>query len=732
VAAACASPLPPTNGLGETSEDLTTSNALISNALISNALISNALISNALISNALISNALISNALISNALISNALRVDGLTEGHVARQFLAYAYSCAMRPEDSLQLVVRGVDYGMLRGALGLAPQWGREGGSCDEDCQRWISACLMARTNFWGAPVSISLRGNRPELMPDEDELREYPLREGTYFGNLFAEEPEARTLRACAGPGSNVPELTGRFCSVGGGACAIHVAMDCLNPGPPLPRPPRGEPTIFTRYGCGRLDPSSGALVDCTTGGLSIYGDDADGTPMPQAITVYLKGPVSVCGDGLCTGQETSTTCATDCSQGWSRSFGGVYNLSGGAARLPDGDVIFAITAHDTVDLGGGPIKVLRGERAVIVARYAPGGQHRWSRAIAVGAVDVVASAEGGLGRILVDGSGDIYLAAGVYGDAWLFEKKLAIELPQAEAPSVTLLVKLTGAGDLVWAQPVADARSSFMLDPEGNPIAIVTGFKERRQRIVRLARDGGGRAEVEVPASLVPAALHLVREDGAYLMSASPWELDAELRWFDPATGALEPFGVPGRVDGAALAADGGVVTIGMRLLADQTPTAELIRYAPGGAVSWRKHLYGKAEGVPRGDYPGGIPTGVSINRRGEILVVGRFFTPINLENDVLAPNVNLLKQDFFQDVWLARYAPDGRKRWVRKLGGVGDDVPAAAWIDDDDNVVVTGHFSQTGVFAGHILVNESGSGRPNTWNAFITYISGFTRK
>ena len=49
--------------------------------------------------------------------------------------------------------------------SIALAREWGVDQGSCSESCQRWISACLLARTNYWGRPVSISLRG--PPLSP-------------------------------------------------------------------------------------------------------------------------------------------------------------------------------------------------------------------------------------------------------------------------------------------------------------------------------------------------------------------------------------------------------------------------------------------------------------------------------------------------------------------------------------------------------------------------------------
>ena len=41
-------------------------------------------------------------------------------------------------------------------GSLGLAPQWGMEGGKCDTQCQRWVSACVLSRVDFLGVAKPI------------------------------------------------------------------------------------------------------------------------------------------------------------------------------------------------------------------------------------------------------------------------------------------------------------------------------------------------------------------------------------------------------------------------------------------------------------------------------------------------------------------------------------------------------------------------------------------------
>jgi hypothetical protein len=186
------------------------------NALTSNALTSNALTSNALTSNALTSNALTSNALTSNALTSNALR-DPL-----ARELLKYVVSCALDEDDKLVLRIDGRRY-VFEGSLGLAREWGRERGSCDGECQRWVSACVLARVDAAGVKRLISIRGEHRALRPDDNELRRYTDREAAYYGNLFV-EGQPRFL--CLAPGKDSNE---RVCGDSLADCPMKVVGSC-----------------------------------------------------------------------------------------------------------------------------------------------------------------------------------------------------------------------------------------------------------------------------------------------------------------------------------------------------------------------------------------------------------------------------------------------------------------------------------------------------------------------
>src|SRR5689334_8539387 len=136
----------------EENVDETTAAIVAENALISNALVPNALVPNALAPNALAPNALTPNTLSSSAL--DAIKDAGLG-GVLSRLFLKYAVSCAFTPAqsfsfswtDAQNVVHQEVYYGMV----GIAPGWA-SGSLCTQG-QQMVSACIAARTNYYGTP---------------------------------------------------------------------------------------------------------------------------------------------------------------------------------------------------------------------------------------------------------------------------------------------------------------------------------------------------------------------------------------------------------------------------------------------------------------------------------------------------------------------------------------------------------------------------------------------------
>jgi len=118
------------------------------------------------------------------------------------REFLKYLVGCAL-PEGMGAIATSDGNVYELPGSLGLAPNWLTQ--PMTEREQRWVSAGILARTNFFGKQVRISMRNpgsGIASLQTSEEERSEFSIHEGDFFGNLFAENPVA-----CVAVGRRTP---------------------------------------------------------------------------------------------------------------------------------------------------------------------------------------------------------------------------------------------------------------------------------------------------------------------------------------------------------------------------------------------------------------------------------------------------------------------------------------------------------------------------------------------
>ncbi len=151
--------------------------------------------SNRLASNRLASNRLASNRLASNSLGAAALTSSTLIESADGREVFSYIVKCALPAGKSV--AVRdslGTRY-TFAGEIGLAPTWQTTTPTVSE--RRWVTACLLARTNYYGVAVQLSMRGAHTALATASTELRTYTVPEGAFYGDLF--DPNGQTWFAC-----------------------------------------------------------------------------------------------------------------------------------------------------------------------------------------------------------------------------------------------------------------------------------------------------------------------------------------------------------------------------------------------------------------------------------------------------------------------------------------------------------------------------------------------------
>ncbi|MEO8554299.1 MAG: hypothetical protein ABI678_30190 [Kofleriaceae bacterium] len=174
--------------LGESQQDVMTSNKLASNKLASNKLASNKLAANKLAA------ASFATGQLARPLVENA---DG-------REVLTYLVACALGPTQSVAFTSSTGTAYKFTGEIGIAPAWTTRALTLDE--QRWTSACVFARTNYYGIPVALSIRGHHPALGTTSGDLA-YTSLDGGFYGNLF--DPTGPKEYACDGRSTNTQRI-------------------------------------------------------------------------------------------------------------------------------------------------------------------------------------------------------------------------------------------------------------------------------------------------------------------------------------------------------------------------------------------------------------------------------------------------------------------------------------------------------------------------------------------
>jgi hypothetical protein len=206
--------------VGETTNNLLSTNMLSTNLLSTNLLSTNALATAELTGNSLSDGSLEDNSAVKEALYDPA-----------AREVFSYIYACAASQGHTMSISIEGTNYN-FNGALGLADSW--RSGSCDATCQGWVSACVLARSNYYGQSVHLSLRGSHANLGTSAQEVADYPNQEGKFYGNLFTTNAQkfscagpqstANSLRRCTETGSpNACDFTGV------GSCSSCTGSNC-----------------------------------------------------------------------------------------------------------------------------------------------------------------------------------------------------------------------------------------------------------------------------------------------------------------------------------------------------------------------------------------------------------------------------------------------------------------------------------------------------------------------
>jgi uncharacterized delta-60 repeat protein len=119
--------------------------------------------------------------------------------------------------------------------------------------------------------------------------------------------------------------------------------------------------------------------------------------------------------------------------------------------------------------------------------------------------------------------------------------------------------------------------------------------------------------------------------------------------------------------------------------------------IARYNPDGSLAWAK-----LAGGPSNDFGNAI----TVLSDDSTVVTGRF--EISGTFGFNEPNKTILTADRYNDIFIARYNPDGTLAWVKRAGGAKYDEGNGITTLSDDSTVVTGWFDGSATF---------GPGEPN---------------
>jgi hypothetical protein len=191
-----------------------------------------------------------------------ALAEPALAATPEQRQQLTYLIRCAL-PADIVLYAEVGPERFTFPGQMGLAPRWLVAAMTPSEE--RWVSACLLAHVNYFGAHVTVSMRATPPPvpaLAVTDDEHQTFSIFEGGFFGNLFTPTPVAYVCRGDRPPSQEAdPILQVRICTQDTGATT-----------------PAGLPITPCRF----------VVTDSC---VDPHSRTVDGTPYPEVIFTYLR---------------------------------------------------------------------------------------------------------------------------------------------------------------------------------------------------------------------------------------------------------------------------------------------------------------------------------------------------------------------------------------------------------------------------------------------------------
>jgi hypothetical protein len=341
------------------------------------------------------------------------------------------------------------------------------------------------------------------------------------------------------------------------------------------------------------------------------------------------------------------------------------------------PNENLAVVGTFAGTVDLGGGPLTA--NSTDIFVAKFGPQGSHTWSRQF--GAAGVQAGV-----AIASDAAGGVVLAGHFSG---------VLDFGGGALPSHgadLYVARLDADGDHLWSHSFGDSSQQFMtdvaIDASGN--VAITGW-------LNGSVDFGGGPLSSTSSFDSDAFVAKFDVNGTHEWSRRFGDADAQYGYgvaFDAQGNVV----VTGEMAGSADFGGGPLTSAGAQ-------DVFVAKFDAAGNPLWSRRF--GDEGWQFGD-------AVAIDSAGNIVVTGAFYGNIDFGSGSLESTGG-------DDVYLAKFAPDGASLWSRSFGDSLTEDPFDVAVDPAGNISITGNFQGQMDF-GSGLLSSAGS-----WDVYVAKFS-----
>jgi uncharacterized delta-60 repeat protein len=381
------------------------------------------------------------------------------------------------------------------------------------------------------------------------------------------------------------------------------------------------------------------------------------------------------------------------------WAKQAGGISgeyisDVGFGITTLSDNSTVMTGYFTDSATFGPGEpnqtVLTSAGNEDIFIASYNPDGTLAWAKRAGG------ASFDQGLGITALSDNSTV--VTGYFSESATFESGETNQIILTSTGDRDIFIACYGPdGSLAWVKCVGGASASaggYGITTLSDNSIVVTGYFERSVTF------GHGESNQTIKTSAGRDDIFIARynSNGSLVWVKCAGGQGASVLGYGITTLSDNSIVVTGQLYNLADFGLGEPNQVALSTGGD----AEIFiaRYNPDGTFAWARSICEASRSYAEGGY------GITTLSDNSIIVTERFHESVTF--GPVEPNETVLTSTGEEDIFIARYNPDGTLAWAKSTGGESWDWGCSITTISDDSVVLTGSFTKSVTF---------GPGEPN---------------